>query len=209
MGERTRLRRLPKRAVADRAAIDAILDEALVCHLGFVAADGHPVVTPTLHARDGNVLYVHGSAASRTLRALGGGIDVCVTATLIDGIVLARAAFHHSVNYRSAMVFGRAQAITAEADKNAVLHAFTEKMVPGRWADVRTPTSQELKGTAVLRIPLDEVSAKVRTGPPVDDDEDYSMDVWAGVLPLEVRRLSPLPDERLDRETPLPPYLAG
>jgi nitroimidazol reductase NimA-like FMN-containing flavoprotein (pyridoxamine 5'-phosphate oxidase superfamily) len=182
--------------VADRAAIDAILDEALVCHLGFVAADGHPVVTPTLHARDGNVLYVHGSAASRTLRALGGGIDVCVTATLIDGIVLARAAFHHSVNYRSAMVFGRAD-------------AFTEKMVPGRWADVRAPTSQELKGTAVLRIPLDEVSAKVRTGPPVDDDEDYSMDVWAGVLPLEVRRLSPLPDERLDRETPLPPYLAG
>jgi len=207
MSERTRLRRLPKRAVEERAAIEAILDEAMVCHLGFVAADGHPVVTPTLHARDGRMLYVHGSAASRTLRTLAGGIDVCVTATLIDGVVLARAAFHHSVNYRSAMVFGRAEAITAEAEKNAVLHAFTDKLVPGRWAEARPPTAQELKGTAVLRIPLDEVSAKVRTGGPVDDDEDYGMDVWAGVVPLEVRRLAPVADERLDPAIPLPPYL--
>jgi uncharacterized protein len=206
IAQRTTVRRLPKRAVTDRAQIDAILDEAIVCHLGFVA-DGHPVVTPTLHARAGDVVYVHGSAASRTLRAIGGGIDVCLTVTLIDAIVLARAAFHHSVNYRSAMVFGKAHPIAAEEDKSAALHAFTDKLVPGRWADVRPPTAQELKGTAVLRIPLDEVSAKVRTGPPMDDAEDYALDVWAGIVPLCTERLEPVPDERLDPATALPGYL--
>ena len=204
--ERTRIRRLPKRGVYERDAIEAILDEALVCHLGFVA-DGHPVVTPTLFARVGDRVYVHGSAASRTLGKLAGGVEVCLTVTLVDALVLARSAFHHSVNYRSAMLFGRAERLNDPAQKLSALEAFTEKLVPGRWADVRPPTEQELKGTSVLSMPLDEVSAKVRTGPPLDDEPDYELETWAGVVPLTLARGLPLPDSRLATGTPLPPYL--
>lgn len=205
-GERTRLRRLPGRAVPERGQIEAMLDEAIVCHLGFVH-DGHPVVIPTLVARDGQHVYVHGSAASRMLRQLGEGVDACLTVTLVDGLVLARSAFHHSVNYRSAMVFGRAEVISDQDGKRRALEVFTEKLAPGRWADVRLPTAKELKGTAVLRIPLDEVSAKMRTGPPLDDEEDYDLDVWAGVVPFEQRRLAPRPDPRLPAAVQLPGYL--
>jgi nitroimidazol reductase NimA-like FMN-containing flavoprotein (pyridoxamine 5'-phosphate oxidase superfamily) len=194
--DRTRLRRLPDRRVSDRAALEAILDEALVCHLGFVD-DGHPVVTPTLVARVGDHAYVHGSAASRTVRALGRGVEACLTVTLVDGLVLARAAFHHSVNYRSVMVFGRAEPFEDPDEKLRALEAFTEKLVPGRWAEVRGPTRQELRGTTILRIPLDQVSAKARTGPPGDDEEDYALDVWAGEVPISQSLGTPVPDARL------------
>jgi nitroimidazol reductase NimA-like FMN-containing flavoprotein (pyridoxamine 5'-phosphate oxidase superfamily) len=203
-----RVRRLPKRAAYDRATIDAILDEALVCHLGFVQ-DGQPFVIPTLHARVGDRLYVHGSAASRMLGALAAGLPACVTVTLLDGLVLARSAFHHSVNYRSVVVLGTAELVADPAEKLAALRAFTEHLVPGRWADIRPPTRQELKATAVLSLPLDEASAKIRVGPPVDDEPDYALDVWAGVLPLRLQALAPTPDPRLGAERPAPPYLTS
>ena len=208
MTERTRIRRLPDRAVRDRAALEAILDEAMVCHLGFVE-EGRPVVTPTLVARIGDHLYVHGSAASRTVRALGRGVEVCLTVTLVDGLVLARAAFHHSVNYRSVMVFGKAEPFEDPDEKLGALEAFTEKLAPGRWAEVRRPTRQELKGTTILRIPLDEVSAKARTGPPKDDEEDYELEVWAGVVPITSERRPPVPDPRLPAGVDLPDYLTS
>jgi len=206
MPERTRIRRLPQRAAYDRATIDSILDEALVCHLGIVWDDA-PLVVPTLQARVGDDLYVHGSAASRTLRALAGGIEICLTVTLVDGLVLARSAFHHSVNYRSAMLFGRAELLEAAEEKRRALEAFTEKLVPGRWPEVRPPSPKELKATAVLRLPIGEASAKVRSGPPLDDEEDYERDVWAGVIPLGVRRLWPEPDAELKSGVELPAYL--
>jgi uncharacterized protein len=180
----------------------------MVCHLGFVA-DGHPVVTPTLAARVADHVYVHGSAASRTVRALGQGVEVCLTVTLVDGLVLARAAFHHSVNYRSVMVFGRAEPFEDADEKLRALEAFTEKLAPGRWAEVRPPTRQELKGTTILRIPLEEVSAKARTGPPGDDEADYALDVWAGVVPITTERHPPVADPRLPADVELPAYLAG
>jgi hypothetical protein len=194
--DRVRVRRLPKRAAYDRATIHAILDEALVCHLGFVHAD-QPFVLPTLHARIGDLLYVHGSSASRMLGKLADGVAVCITVTLIDGLVLARSAFHHSVNYRSVVLLGTARSVTDADEKLAALHAFTEQIVPGRWADIRPPTPQELKATSVLCLPLEEASAKVRTGPPVDDEEDYALDVWAGVLPLRQQALEPVADPQL------------
>jgi nitroimidazol reductase NimA-like FMN-containing flavoprotein (pyridoxamine 5'-phosphate oxidase superfamily) len=200
------VRRMPKRAAYEREAIDAILDEALICHVGFVD-DGLPVVTPTLHARVGDELLLHGSSASRTLRRLAEGADVCVTVTLTDGLVLARSAFHHSVNYRSVMLFGRAEPITGAEAKRSALEAFTEKLVAGRWADVRPPTEIELKGTAVVRLPIEEASAKLREGQPLDDEADYSLDVWAGVVPLAVTAAEPIPDPRLAPGTELPPYL--
>jgi len=190
---RTKLRRLPKRGAHDRPTIDAILDEALISHVGFVH-DGRPAVIPTLHARLGDEVVIHGSAASRMLRALATGIDVCLTATLIDGLVLARSAFHHSVNYRSVVLYGQAHLISEPAEKEQALEAFTERMLPGRWADVRWPTRKELKATTVLKLPIDEGSAKVRTGPPIDDEEDYALDVWAGVVPLSLVRGEPVPD---------------
>jgi uncharacterized protein len=205
--DRTRVRRVPQRGVYERETVEAILDESLISHVGFVH-DGYPVVIPTLHARLGDRLYLHGSAASRMLRTLQNGVPVCVTATLVDGLVLARSAFHHSVNYRSAVVFGHATAVEAEQDRLEALELFTEKLVPGRWADVRPPTRQELKGTTVLRLPLDEASAKVRTGPPVDDDEDYDLPVWAGVLPLGTQVAAPQPDPRLDPAIETPGYVA-
>ena len=193
---RARIRRVPARADYRRETIDAILDEALVAHLGF-ALDGQPYVIPTLHARVGDVVYVHGSAASRAIRALTGGIPACLTVTLLDGLVLARSAFHHSMNYRSVVVLGEARPVEGPEERLVALEAFTERLVPGRWDEVRPPSTQELKGTRVLALGLDEASAKVRSGPPVDDDEDYALDVWAGVIPLALQRGPLTPDPRL------------
>jgi uncharacterized protein len=203
---RTKLRRVPKRGFHDRETIDAILDEALVCHLGFVH-EGRPVVIPTLHARVGDEVFIHGSAASRMIRALAGGLEACLTVTLVDGLVLARSAFHHSINYRSVVLYGTATPVIEPEDKERALEAFTEKLVPGRWADVRWPTRKELKGTAALALPIAEGSAKVRTGPPIDEDEDYELDAWAGVVPLGLQRGAAIPDERLRPGIPLPAYL--
>jgi nitroimidazol reductase NimA-like FMN-containing flavoprotein (pyridoxamine 5'-phosphate oxidase superfamily) len=204
---RTRVRRVPDRGRYDRDTIDAILDETLVSHVGIVH-DGAPVVIPTLHARLGDRLYLHGSAASRLLRTLERGAEVCATATLIDGLVLARSAFHHSVNYRSVVVFGTAQLVQPESERVQALELFTEKLVPGRWPEVRPPSRQELKGTKVLSLPLDEASAKVRTGPPIDDDEDYELPVWAGVLPMSTVVHEPEPDPRLDPAVEMPAHVA-
>lgn len=206
--KRTTIRRRPERAAYDRAAVDAILDEALVGHLAIVH-DGYPAVIPTLVARVGDHVYVHGSAASRTLRALRRGAPACLTATLVDGLVLARSAFHHSVNYRSVVVFGTAERLDDVDEKLRALEQFTNKVVPGRWPDVRWPSERELKATSILRLPLDEASAKLRTGPPVDDAEDYELDVWAGVVPLRPERLAPEPDPRLRAGIELPSYLNG
>jgi nitroimidazol reductase NimA-like FMN-containing flavoprotein (pyridoxamine 5'-phosphate oxidase superfamily) len=202
---RTRVRRIPERGVYDRAAIEAILDEGLLCHVGFVH-DGQPVVIPTLYARVGDVVYVHGSAASRTLRTLAGGSDVCLTVTLLDGLVLARSAFHHSANYRSVVIFGRARLVEEADEKLTALEAFAEHIAPGRWADVRPPTALELKATKVLALPLVEASAKVRSGPPIDDDEDYSRDTWAGVIPLHLAAGEPDTDARVPRGVAVPDY---
>jgi uncharacterized protein len=205
--DRTRVRRVPARGEYDRETVEAILDESLISHVGFVH-EGEPVVIPTLHARLGDRLYLHGSAASRMLRTLERGAPVCATATLVDGLVLARSAFHHSVNYRSVVVFGQARLVEPEEERVKALELFTEKLVPGRWAEVRPPTRQELKGTKVLSLPLDEASAKVRTGPPVDEEEDYALPVWAGVLPLGTAVASPEPDPRLDPAIETPVHVA-
>jgi uncharacterized protein len=207
--ERVRLRRKRERGSYDRAVIDAILDEALIAHLGIVEDDGQPIVTPTLHARLGDVVYCHGSVASRTLRALGEGAPACLTVSLLDGLVLARSAMHHSANYRSAMLLGRARSVEDEAEKLAAARAIVEHVVPGRWREVRAPTENELRATAILAIPIDEASAKVRSGPPLDDEEDYALSAWAGVLPLHCRPGTPVPDERLPAGIAPPPYLAA
>ncbi len=193
---RTRVRRAPSRGAHDRATIDAILDEGLVAHLGFVV-DGQPYVIPTLHARAGDVVYVHGSAASRMLRTLAEGAAACLTVTLLDGLVLARSAFHHSMNYRSVVVLGRARPVEGPEEVLAALHAFTERLVPGRWEEVRPPSRQELKGTRVLALDLAEASAKARTGPPVDDEADHALDAWAGVVPLGLTAGAPVADPLL------------
>ena len=194
--ERTQVHRLPKRGVYDKAQVHAILDEGFVCHIGFVV-DGQPFVVPTNYGRVGERLLVHGSSASRMLRKLDQGIDLCLTVTLVDGLVLARSAFHHSVNYRSVMVLGKARPITDPQEKMAALHAITNHIVPGRWEEIRRPDERELKATSVLSLDLDEVSAKVRTGPPIDDEEDYALPIWAGVVPLRCQAGQPLPDSRL------------
>ena len=193
---RTTLKRLPRRGVFDRAAVHAILDEGLVCHVGFVA-DGQPFVIPTTYARVEDRLYVHGSAASRMLRELSGGIPVAVTVTLLDGLVLARSAFHHSMNYRSVVVLGQATLVGDPAEKSAALEAIVEHVVPGRSRLVRGPNEKELLATSVLRLDLVEVSAKVRTGPPIDDEEDLGLDCWAGVLPLRLVPGEPVADPQL------------
>jgi nitroimidazol reductase NimA-like FMN-containing flavoprotein (pyridoxamine 5'-phosphate oxidase superfamily) len=180
----------------DRQALLAILDEGLVCHLAFVDA-GDPVCVPTLYVQLGDHLYVHGSPASRALRASTQGVPVCVTVTLVDGLVLARSAFHHTVNYRSVMAFGIAELVKDPQDRLTALQALTEKIAPGRSQDVRPPSPRELKATAVVRLSLDEVSAKVRTGPPVDAPEDYALDHWAGVIPLRIQRMTAVPDPKL------------
>jgi nitroimidazol reductase NimA-like FMN-containing flavoprotein (pyridoxamine 5'-phosphate oxidase superfamily) len=193
---RTRVRRMPARGDYERETIEAILDEAMVAHLGF-SADGQPYVVPTLHARVGAQVYFHGSSASRTVRALAAGAQMCLTVTLLDGLVLARSAAHHSVNYRSVVVLGQARAIVEPTEKMAAIESFTERLIPGRWDEVRPPTAKELKAIQVLALPLDEASAKLRVGPPVDDDEDYALDTWAGVIPLRTVAGKPRPDERL------------
>jgi nitroimidazol reductase NimA-like FMN-containing flavoprotein (pyridoxamine 5'-phosphate oxidase superfamily) len=198
------VRRLPARADYERETIEAILDEALVAHLGFVV-EGQPYVIPTLHARLGESVYFHGSSASRTIRALAAGTEACLTVTLLDGLVLARSAVHHSVNYRSVVVLGRAEAIVDPTQKMAAIEAFTERLIPGRWQEVRPPTAKELKAIQVLSLPLGEASAKLRTGGPVDDEQDYALDTWAGVIPLETRARAPLADERLEPGIPPSP----
>jgi nitroimidazol reductase NimA-like FMN-containing flavoprotein (pyridoxamine 5'-phosphate oxidase superfamily) len=182
--------------VYEREAIAAILDEALIAHVGFVDG-GQPYVIPTLHARVGDTLYFHGSAAGRAIRALSAGASVCLTVTLLDGLVLARSAFHHSVNYRSVVVLGIARPVEGSSERLAVLEAFTERLVPGRWEEVRPPNANELKGTRVLAIALDETSAKVRTGAPIDEQEDYALPTWAGIIPLHTAAAAPIPDPRL------------
>ncbi len=204
--ERTTVRRLPARAAYDRPLIHAILDESLICHVGFVV-DGRPFVIPTIHVRVGERLYMHGSPASRMLKALAGGVEVCVTVTLVDGLVLARSAFHHSMNYRSVVLFGMAQAVDDADEKARVLQALAEHLVPGRWRDVRVPTPGELKATSVLSLPIDEASAKVRTGPPVDDEDDYALPIWAGVLPLNLAAGAAVPCPRLSLGIELPTYV--
>jgi uncharacterized protein len=203
--EKSKLKRLPKRGRYDRESVYGILDEAFICHVGFIA-EGQPFVIPTGYARVEDKLYIHGSAASRMLRALSGGIHVCVTVTLIDGLVLARSAFHHSMNYRSVVVFGKATVVDDADEKVAALLAFSEHVVRGRWDDVREPTEQELKATTVLRLPLLEASAKVRTGPPLDEEEDYSLPIWAGVIPLRLVADAPINDPRLPEELEPPDY---
>jgi nitroimidazol reductase NimA-like FMN-containing flavoprotein (pyridoxamine 5'-phosphate oxidase superfamily) len=193
---RTTVRRLPERGKYDSATINAILDEGFICHVGF-AVDSQPFVIPTGYARLGEKLYIHGSSASRMLRTLSGGVKVCVTVTLTDGLVLARSAFHHSVNYRSVVVLGKATPVQEPQEKMAALEAFTEHIVPGRWKEIRWPNDIEMKATSVLVLPLSEASAKVRTGPPKDDEEDYAMPIWAGVLPLSVVPGAPLDDPRV------------
>ena len=204
--DRTTLKRLPKRGDFERDAIFAILDEAFICHVGFIV-EGKPVVIPTSYVRVADEVYIHGSAASRMLRSLEEGIDVCVTVTLIDGLVLARSAFHHSINYRSVVIFGKANAVDDLEEKFRALHAFTEHVVPGRWADVRPPDENELRATLVLRLRLAEVSAKVRTGPPIDDDEDYNLAVWAGVVPLRLIADTPVIDDRVPAGIEAPDYV--
>jgi uncharacterized protein len=180
-----RVKREPQRGVYERETIDAILDEALVCHLGF-AIDGQPYVIPTLHARVGDRLYVHGSAASRMLRHAAADARICVTVTLLDGLVLARSVFNHSIDYRSVVVLGTPTLVEDVAEKREALHAFTEHIAPGRWDEARQPTDKELKATWILSIPLDEASAKIRTGPPEDEPEDRDLPVWAGVVPIHL-----------------------
>jgi uncharacterized protein len=202
---RTNLKRLPKRGHFDRETVYAILDEGFICHIGFVV-DGQPFVIPTGYARVDDNLFVHGSQASRMLRTLANGVDACVTVTLVDGLVLARSAFHHSINYRSVVVFGRATLVEDRKEKDAALFAFSEQVIRGRWNDVREPTESELKQTTVLRMPLTEASAKVRTGPPIDDEEDYSMSTWAGVIPLRLVAGEPIADPRLSAGIDVPNY---
>lgn len=204
--ERTQVKRLPKRGRYDAETVYQILDKAFVCHVGF-SADGQPYVIPTNYGRRGDTLYLHGSAASRMLKTLGTGVPVCVTVTLVDGLVLARSAFHHSVNYRSVVILGAARLVDDPAEKMEALRLFTEHVMKGRWDDVRQPTEQELKATTVLALPLEEVSAKVRTGGPLDDEPDYQLPVWAGVLPLEIVARSPEPDPLRKNDPPLPGYL--
>lgn len=205
---RTRLRRHPERARHAAHELAAILDEALVAHVGFVV-DGQPFVIPTLHARCGDTLYLHGSAASRMATHLAEGPPVCVTVSLIDGLVLARSAYHHSINYRSVVVLGRARAVLDPEEKRRALHALVEQVVPGRAAQVRAPSEKELRATLVLALPLDEASAKVRSGPPVDAEEDYALPVWAGVLPLDLQAGPAQPDPRLGADVPVPANVSG
>ncbi|HEX4436834.1 MAG TPA: pyridoxamine 5'-phosphate oxidase family protein [Solirubrobacteraceae bacterium] len=206
--ERVRLRRKRERGSYERKTIEAILDEGLIGHLGIVE-DGRPLVIPTLHARHGDVVYCHGSTASRTLKALAAGAPACLTVSLIDGLVLARSAMHHSANYRSVVLLGKARLVEDPAERLRGFEAIVERLVPDRWPEVRQPTENELKATALLAFPVDEASAKIRTGPPEDDEEDYALDVWAGVIPLSLSAGVPVADERLAAGTPVPAHVSG
>jgi hypothetical protein len=199
--ERTKVIRLPKRAVYDRAQVHAILDEGFLCHIGFTV-EQQPYAIPTSYVRAGEKIYIHGSAASRMLRRLDQGVEVCVTVTLVDGFVLARSVFHHSMNYRSVVILGTAHLVVDRDEKIDALRRFTNHIVPGRWDEARQPYDQELKATSVLVLPLEQVSAKVRTGPPLDEEEDYALPVWAGVVPVRPRVGEPVPDERIVATAP-------
>jgi nitroimidazol reductase NimA-like FMN-containing flavoprotein (pyridoxamine 5'-phosphate oxidase superfamily) len=203
---RTTVQRHPERGVYDAETIHAILDAGFLCHVGFVR-DEQPFVIPTLYARVGEKLYLHGSPLSRVLQPVEGGVPLCVTVTHVDALVLARSAFHHSINYRSVMVLGRGHVVTERAEKEMALSALVDQVVPGRSAEVRGPSRQELKGTQVMVIPLEEASAKVRTGPPLDAAKDYKLDIWAGVLPLRLEPQELIPDPRLSAEIPVPEHV--
>ncbi|HEV3341761.1 MAG TPA: pyridoxamine 5'-phosphate oxidase family protein [Pirellulales bacterium] len=203
--DRSQVKRLAKRAVYDRATINAILDEAHLCHVGFIV-DGQPFVIPTIHVRIGDHVYLHGSPASRMLQTLSRGGEACLSVTLVDGLVLARSAFHHSMNYRSVVLFGRGSAVEDERQKVEVLRNLSEHLIRGRWAEVREPNAKELKQTLVVKLAIDEASAKIRTGPPLDDEEDYALSVWAGVLPLRLTAAAPLADARLPSGVAVPGY---
>jgi uncharacterized protein len=206
--ERTRVRRLPERGAYDRATVDAIVDEALICHLAWVTDDGYPRVIPTIHARVGDTLYVHGSTASRTLRGVKQGREVCVEVTLLDGLVLARSAFHHSMNYRSVVVYGQPREVVDPIEKELAQRALVDHVAHGRAADARIPNQRELDQTTIVAVPLDEVSAKVRAGPPKDDEEDLDLPVWAGVLPLRVVSGEPVPAPDLRGGPAVPRYVS-
>jgi len=203
--ERTRVVREPHRGVYDRTEIYKILDEGFVCHVGFETG-GQPFVIPTLYARVGDAIYFHGSAASRMLRGAAASVPVCITVTLTDGLVLARSVFNHSMNYRSVVALGKATLVDSPAEKLGALHAFTEKILPGRWEDARQPNEKELKATSILKLPLTEISAKVRSGPVLDDEEDYALPVWAGIVPLHLQAEAPVRDDRCDPAIPTPAY---
>jgi uncharacterized protein len=203
---RAKVRRLPERGAYDRATVHAILDEGFICHVAFTI-EGQPFALPTGYARVGETLYLHGSTGSRL--GLRPNMDVCVTVTLLDGLVLARAAFHHSMNYRSAMALGCTRLVTDPAEKDAALSALVEHIVPGRGAEVRPADTKELAATAVLAVPLEDVSAKIRRGDPVDEDEDYDLPIWAGVLPLALVPGAPVPDSRLEESVPVPAHVAA
>lgn len=203
--ERTRVRRRAQRGAYDHETIHAILDEGMICHVG-IFVDGRPVVLPTIYVRRGSTIYLHGAQTNRMLNAVSDGGEACVTVTLVDGIVLARSAFHHSMNYRSVVIFGSGRSVEASAEKHEILQALTEHLVPGRWKEIRTPTPAELAQTLVVAIDIVEASAKIRSGPPIDDEEDYSLAVWAGVLPLRLVPAAPISDARLPASAEVPGY---
>ena len=204
--EKTRVKRLHERARYDRESAHAILDAGLLCHVGYVI-DGQPYVTPTAYWREDDWVYWHGSSASKMLRKVKEGVSVCLTVAMLDGLVLARSGFHSSVNYRSLMAFGQAELVAEEAEKIRSLDIFIDRLTPGRAAEVRPPTSQEMKATTVLRMKLSEVAMKIRNGPPADDDEDYDLDVWAGVVPIRTVIETPQDDPRLKDGVAAPGYL--
>ncbi len=199
--QRTKVKRHPERGDYDRSTIDAILDEALICHVGFVEED-QPYVIPTIHARDRDTLYLHGSPASRMLRNLANGIDLCVTVTLLDGLVLARSVYNHSMNYRSVVVLGHAREVTETEEKLRAMERVVEHILPGRWEDARQPSDGEIKGTTILALSLEEASAKIRTGPPKDFDDDLALPVWAGLIPLRLEPSPPIPDDGVEASAP-------
>ena len=204
--QRTRVIRESERGVYDRETVYRILDDGFLCHVGF-AVDGQPFVIPTSYGRKDSNLYIHGSAASRMLRQLKQSVPVCVTVTLLDGLVLARSVFNHSMNYRSVVILGKATLVDDPDEKLGALRILAEHIIRGRWDDARQPNEKELKATSVLRVPIEEFSAKVRTGPPIDDEEDYSFPTWAGVIPLQLTVSTPIPDPRLDPAQPAPEYV--
>lgn len=207
MSERTRIRRLPERGADDRETIHRILDDAIICHVGIVREDG-PFVVPTIFGRTGDTIYFHGSVASGNLRLMRDGADICVTATIVDGIVAARSLFNHSMNYRSVVAFGRTRRVTDPAEREAALRAISDHLMPGRWEDARGPSRAEDLQTSVLAMDIVEASAKVRTGGVGDEGEDLELDVWAGVLPLQVVAGEPVPEEDLRAGIPIPGYLS-
>lgn len=206
--KRNRVTRLPERAKYDEHTIFGIIDEALICHIGFVV-DGKPFVIPSIHARDGKRLLLHGSSASRMLKHFKEGHDLCVTITLLDGLVLARSVFHHSMNYRSVVLFGNGRIVEERDQKMHGLKVLTEHLVPGRWEDARLPSEQELNATTLISMSIDEGTAKIRTGHPGDEEEDYDLPVWAGVIPMRLQTLSPIDDERLTEGIAVPDYVTN